>query len=200
MRALATPAGDVVLQRLAQAHERQRLIAVRESLADLLSAFHWCSAPYTEGDNRDYVASCRKSWDLMHEFVFGVFDRTGRFVGEAAIDDLDLAAGSANLSYWIAPSARRRGHGAKAAAVAARFAFRDLGLRELRLLVAPGNVASKRIASKLSGTPAPATSIAAPETAPSREDLRFVLDASHDTEVLRRDPASFPYQGISQGG
>jgi RimJ/RimL family protein N-acetyltransferase len=184
MRALATPPCPVAIQRLAEDHERQRLVAVHESLADLLDAFHWCSAPYTEAANRSYIASCRQSWDLMCELVFAVVDRSGHFVGEVAIDDLDLAAGSANLSYWIAPGARRRGYGSIAAAMAARFAFRDLGLGELRFVVAPRNLASARIARKL---------MAADAQSPD-DDLRFVLEASRYT-----NPASQLSRGISQG-
>jgi RimJ/RimL family protein N-acetyltransferase len=192
MRALATPPCPVALQRLGEDHERQRLTAVRESMADLLDAFHWCSAPYTEVANRSYIASCGQSWDLMCEFVFAVVDSCGCFVGEAALHDLDLAAGSANLSYWIAPSARRRGYGSLAAAMVARFAFRDLGLRQLRFVVAPDNLASARIARKLT---AAADGAHSPD-----DDLRFVLDADDCIDWLRRDPASGTHNGISPGG
>lgn len=193
--------GQISLQRLSPVHAAQRLGAVLDSLADSESAFHWCSMPYTAQANRAHLARCVEHWSLMREFAFAAVNpRDGCFVGEVALDDVDLVASSANLSYWIIKAARGRGYASIAAAAAARFAFHDLGLRELRIVVTADNVASLRVVARLAASPVapPVPAQGGSMDLPGTE-LRFVLDDRHRPGLLCLDPGGFAYRCISQG-
>ena len=188
----------IELQRLSSEHAARRLLAVRDSLAGIVAVFHWCSLPYTQAANRRYVARCSRNWSLMREFCFAVVQRTeSLFVGEVAIDDIDPASGSANLSYWITKSARGQGYAPTAAAAAARFAFCDLGLRELRLLVDRDNAASLRVINKLGARLAGSAGADAQRSA--APELRFVHDDRDCSGLQRLDPGHLVYRSIAQG-
>ena len=54
----------------------------------------------------------------------------------------------ANLSYWVRASERGRGFAGRAVRLMARFAFEELGLQRLEILIAVDNAASQRVAEK----------------------------------------------------
>ena len=183
-------AGDrpsVRLEWLTAAHEVQRLAAVQESLPSLLDAFYWCADPYGADDNRQWLAFADAGRLGMREFIFAVMRAdSGAFIGEAALDELDTDAGSANLSYWIRQRDRGQGFATMAAAAAARFAFHELGLLSLRVMSAVDNVASLRVIGKL-GAAAALSAVVDTETETDTEGyalllpptLAFVLEAQH---------------------
>lgn len=67
-------------------------------------------------------------------------------VGLTAIDPLHLRA---ELGYWTAPDARRRGIARRAAPLMASWAFEALGMQRLQLLVEPVNMGSIRVAEQI---------------------------------------------------
>ena len=54
---------------------------------------------------------------------------------------------SADVGYWTAPWARRRGVATRAVGVLSGWAIRDLGFVRISLLTFPGNVASEGVAT-----------------------------------------------------
>lgn len=78
-------------------------------------------------------------------FVYAIRNATtGQALG--AVELLPLGDGIANLSYWTHSLQRRRGIASRAASLACRIAFRDLGFRTVRVLVDADNTASRRVA------------------------------------------------------
>ena len=59
--------------------------------------------------------------------------------GLVQLDQIDWVSKTAWLGIWLIPDARGVGHGAEATAEILRYAARDLGLRQLRLLVRSDN-------------------------------------------------------------
>jgi ribosomal-protein-alanine N-acetyltransferase len=55
----------------------------------------------------------------------------------------------AEVSYWMNAKARRRGFGARALRLAAKWAFEELGLERLEVLTDPENHASERLALRV---------------------------------------------------
>ncbi|MET9134609.1 GNAT family N-acetyltransferase [Streptomyces antibioticus] len=72
----------------------------------------------------------------------------GDVVGLAGWNDVDLAGGSAEIVYWLLPSARGRGLAVPVVERLTRWAFDDLGLHRLRLCHSVSNEPSCRVASK----------------------------------------------------
>ncbi|ROQ68706.1 acetyltransferase (GNAT) family protein [Streptomyces sp. 840.1] len=69
-------------------------------------------------------------------------------LGRVALKSFDLQGGTAELAYWIVPSARGRGLCPRAAMVATRWALYECGFHRVELEHASANHASCRVAVK----------------------------------------------------
>jgi RimJ/RimL family protein N-acetyltransferase len=75
-------------------------------------------------------------------------------IADAASDDLvgvvglviDRPRRTAEVGYWVAPAARRRGAASRAVRLVAGWALRDLDVRRIQLMADVRNVASQRVA------------------------------------------------------
>ncbi|MFJ2620162.1 GNAT family N-acetyltransferase [Glutamicibacter sp. NPDC087344] len=72
----------------------------------------------------------------------------GEIVGQVSLRRIDLSAGSAEISYWILPSARGRGLAAKALLTLTAWAFETIGIHRLELSHSVDNPASCKVAQK----------------------------------------------------
>ena len=70
-----------------------------------------------------------------------------RFAGSIGLGRTDWADGRAEVGYWVAPWARRRGYAVEATRGVAAYAF-EKGMHRMELLAAVGNVASQGVAEK----------------------------------------------------
>ncbi|MFF4017818.1 GNAT family N-acetyltransferase [Streptomyces sp. NPDC001843] len=73
---------------------------------------------------------------------------TGTTLGHVGVNAIDQVFRLARVGYWVLPEARGHGVAARALALAARWAFDELGLHRLELGHALGHDASCRIAEK----------------------------------------------------
>lgn len=81
--------------------------------------------------------------------AFAVLDgTTGAFLGVAFAPRIDRDAATAELGYVVTPAARGRGVATEALGKLAEWAFADVGLVRLELLVSVANEASKRVAAR----------------------------------------------------
>jgi RimJ/RimL family protein N-acetyltransferase len=69
-----------------------------------------------------------------------------RFAGFAVAPEIDAEARTAELGYGLAPWARGRGIATEALRALTAWAFDELGMHRLELLIAVDNAASKRVA------------------------------------------------------
>jgi ribosomal-protein-alanine N-acetyltransferase len=69
-------------------------------------------------------------------------------IGRIALRGISLAAGIAELTYWVLPAARGRGVAVRASDELARWALRELGLHRLELRHSVANTPSCRVAIK----------------------------------------------------
>ncbi len=77
-------------------------------------------------------------------------------LGQISLRTIDLAAGLAEISYWVLPAARGRQLAARALGVLSRWTFDVLGLHRIEVQHATRNVASCRVAER-AGYPAEGT-------------------------------------------
>jgi len=75
-------------------------------------------------------------------------EQAGRLLGSVSLHKIDRDQGDAEVGYWVAPWARRRGVGAAAAAAAAAYGFERLGLHRAYLFHAVENTASCAVARR----------------------------------------------------
>ena len=93
--------------------------------------------------------SREEAWRNGKAYDFAVFDReTCAFLGGVGLNQLNRAHGFANLGYWVRASGMGRGVAGAAARLAARFAFEDLRLNRVEIIIAMENERSQRAAQK----------------------------------------------------
>lgn len=124
--------------------------AARESVGGEFTRWMpWCHEGYAVEESAAFVRSCGEGWGRGDEFGFAVFEREGGgFLGGVGLSQLNRNHGFANLGYWVRRTRQGRGVAPAAARLAARFAFEDLGLNRVEIVVAAENVRSQRAAEK----------------------------------------------------
>jgi RimJ/RimL family protein N-acetyltransferase len=118
---------------------------------DLLAAFadediaRWNPGPEGDEAAAEFVAG-RNDWDGTHA-SWAAAGTSGRLIGSVSLHKIDPDQADAEIGYWIAPWARRRGLGTRAVLAATGFAFAELGLHRVYLYHAVENPGSCGVAS-----------------------------------------------------
>jgi RimJ/RimL family protein N-acetyltransferase len=104
--------------------------------------------PYTPAHARRFVAQTRRWWEAGRTgAVFAIIERSsGRLVGMVGLEPAE--SGLAEIGYWVAPEARRRGYATRAVRLVSAWAFADPALVRLELHTLAGNVASAAVAAR----------------------------------------------------
>ncbi|WP_205752368.1 GNAT family N-acetyltransferase [Cryptosporangium phraense] len=107
-------------------------------------------APYRLDDAVGYVTDhVPQSWATGRGAPFGVFDAlTGEGLATVGLVSMDLTEGLAEVGYWVAPWARRRGIATAGTLAVARWAFGSLGVSRLTWLAEVGNTGSRAVAER----------------------------------------------------
>jgi RimJ/RimL family protein N-acetyltransferase len=140
--------GDYLLRPLVPTDAPAMAAAVRESMASLAQWMPWAHAAYDETDALAWIAACAAARADATAHEFGIFDRDGRYVGAAGLNQFNRASRFCNLGYWVRASARRQGAGLAAIRALAHFAFHRLGQTRVEIVVADGNLPSLALARK----------------------------------------------------
>jgi len=116
--------------------------------------------PYTRADAEAWVAEAPRlavRGEGIHCCVAEA--DTDALLGAVGVQAIDLAARTAELGYWTAPWARRRGVSLTAARLLADWAFTAFGLRQLTLEIDDDNAPSLQLAERLGARREPGRSI-----------------------------------------
>jgi RimJ/RimL family protein N-acetyltransferase len=110
----------------------------------------WTVVPhhYTERHAHEFIAQREQDLAAGRELALAVVDADDRLVGAIGISEFDWADRKAEVGYWVARPARRRGVGRRALGLLSRWALVELGLERIELLANPENVASLRLAER----------------------------------------------------
>lgn len=117
----------------------------------------WTSvpSPYTELDAQRYVLELSPlGWAGGTETNFGVFTTAGELAGSLSLMNISAADSRdgriAEIGFWAAPQLRGRGYLTDASRLVCTWGFQHLGLARIEWYAAVGNVASRRVAEKVS--------------------------------------------------
>lgn len=80
--------------------------------------------------------------------AFAIVDDGGAFLGVAVVPRIDRESQTAELGYVVTPAARGRGVAAEALRQLTAWAFSELGMLRLELMISVENAASKRVAER----------------------------------------------------
>lgn len=124
--------------------------ATEESAGELRRWMTWCVSNYTVQHSIAFVASRDAKWETGEEYSFVIYSRKdNEFLGSVGLSRIDRAHGCANVGYWVRHGKTRQGIASTAVQLIASFAFGELKLRRLELLVPLGNQPSMRVAEKV---------------------------------------------------
>jgi RimJ/RimL family protein N-acetyltransferase len=110
----------------------------------------WTVVPYhyTERHARDFVSATGEDLAAGRELALAIVDAEDSVLGALGMSNFDWRDLKAEIGYWMAPEARRRGVGARATRLLAVWAVTALGLERLELLANPRNEGSQRLAER----------------------------------------------------
>lgn len=106
--------------------------------------------PFTRRDIASQIRHWQKQWQRGGSGRSFAIRETGtrRLVGGCVLEVHPDEGETAELSYWIFPPYRRRGHATRSVELVCRYAFDSLGVACLELYIEPTNEASLRVATK----------------------------------------------------
>ena len=123
--------------------------AARESTKEIYPWMTWCHPAYSMSDSEDWVRAQIDNFAAKRAFNFVIESEQGEFLGACGLDRFDLEDQLCNLAYWVRSSATGRGVATSAANALADWAFRATDFVRLEIIVACGNAASRRVATKV---------------------------------------------------
>jgi len=108
----------------------------------------WTSipSPYRDRDAREYVARAERERRAGRELGLAIVERArGALLGGIGLV-MDAPQGRAEIGYWVAAGARRRGVGSRALRLLSRWALEALAVGRVEVLAHPANEPSQRLA------------------------------------------------------
>ena len=140
--------GDLLLRPFRLPDSQQLYCAVKESLKELKPWMSWATDTYTELTAREYITIARARWE-EHSFYAFAITRADEILGGCTLSSIHSIYHFCNLGYWVRTSCHGQGVAGRAAKLAARFAFENLGLIRVEIVIAVENQASLRVAEKI---------------------------------------------------
>jgi len=142
-------AGDFLLRPFTARDAPTFAAAVRESSSSVGRWMDWAHAAFSEADALAWFAACDSGRVAGSSHEFGIFGSDGySFVGGAGLNQFNARHGFCNLGYWVRERAQRQGVASAAVATLARYAFDDLKLSRVEIVIADGNAPSVGVAEK----------------------------------------------------
>ena len=110
----------------------------------------WTAVPhaYTERDATEFIATREEDRAAGVGISFAVVDSDGELLGSIGLMNFDWPERKAEIGYWVAKEARRRGVGTRALVLLSRWAIEQLGLERIELTASPRNAASLALARR----------------------------------------------------
>jgi RimJ/RimL family protein N-acetyltransferase len=104
-------------------------------------------SPYSEADAHAFVAGQRERQRTGEAAPMAIVNADGgEFLGSIEVTLLDWRSGRGEIGYWVAAAARRRGIALRAVRLVSQWAFSELRIERLELLVEPENGPSQGVA------------------------------------------------------
>jgi ribosomal-protein-serine acetyltransferase len=139
---------DLLLRPFRFSDSTQLYEAVHESLKELKPWMSWATDLYSEMTAREYITIARARWE-EHTFYAFAITCGENILGACTLSSIHPIYHFCNLGYWVRTSCHGQGIAGRAAKLVARFAFENLGLIRVEIVIGVGNQASIRVAEKI---------------------------------------------------
>ena len=109
----------------------------------------WNLNSMDDAEAHEWIRSWSSAWDAETDACWAIAEQSDHsVVGRVALRRISLAAGSAEVTYWVAPHARRRGAATLATMTVSGWAFESLGLHRVELIHSVHNEPSCGVATR----------------------------------------------------
>lgn len=123
--------------------------AIQETIKELSPWMWWCHKDYSMEETKTWIKSCPEAWEKGTEYGFAIKDlKNDSFIGCCGVNNINWRDKYANLGYWVRRSHSGQGIATSTTLLLAQFAFKELSLNRVEIVVATNNVASTRVAEK----------------------------------------------------
>lgn len=141
--------GVITLRPLSPRYSAALTEAVLESLESLGPWMSWANPGYSILDHQEWMARMLRHWERGLAYQFVILDpKDDSVVGCCGLNYVHASYRFANLGYWVRSTRRGQGFAARATRLVARFAFEQVELVRVEIVVALENHASLRTAEK----------------------------------------------------
>ena len=120
-------------------------------------------SPYTEEHARGFIADAPQRRASGRGAPFAIVDAEDTLLGAIALTAIDWEQRAADIGYWVAAGARRRGIAGRALALITRWSFESLGLTRMEIRTQIDNRASQAVARRAGFSPVRAPLVRRPE-------------------------------------
>lgn len=146
-------AGPFLLRPFTSSDAPSFAAAIRESGATVGKWMTWAHAGYTDADALSWFAHCDSERANGTSYEFGIFHAESQIlVGGCGLNQFNAVNGFCNLGYWVRESWQRKGAGLAAIQALTSYAFSELGLGRVEIVVAAGNEPSAALATRAGAT------------------------------------------------
>ena len=123
---------------------------VQESIESTYPVQGWCRPGYRVEDARGWIEHGQAARETGSEYHFVVYESDSkRLIGTTSIIRVDQANQFAQTGYFIRESERGKGFAGRACLQTVEYAFQEVKLHRLELLIATHNISSIRVADKI---------------------------------------------------
>lgn len=145
--------GFVLLKPLQISHLESLYEAARESIPEVFEWMPWCHPNYSIEQSRNWIEAQPDIWKKGIHYEFAISDfESGLYLGGCSINKIDNEWKRAGIGYWVRTSQTRKGVATAATLLLARFAFNELKLNRVDIIIHIGNKTSQRVAEKAGAT------------------------------------------------
>ena len=141
-------AGSFVLRPYSDADASDMSAGVRESMETVGRWMSWAKPDFSEYDALCWFAHCSLARAQGEAHEFGIFSKSGRFIGGCGLNQFSKVNKFCNLGYWVRQSEQGKGAATAATLALRRLAFESLGLARVEIVVAEDNKPSIAVARK----------------------------------------------------
>jgi len=108
----------------------------------------WAHPDYSIEETKSWLTTQVQAFQQGTNFEFAITSATGEYLGGCGLNQIDALNQRANLGYWVRSSAAGKGVATSATKLTRDWGFANTDLVRIEVLVAIGNIASRRVAEK----------------------------------------------------
>jgi hypothetical protein len=135
---------------LGAGRERAELVfaAVDDDRARLAKYLPWVESTQKVSDSEAYLSACEEKWESGTLFDYGIFLKSGEFIGNGGLHSISGPDRRAEIGYWIVSKYEGQGFMTEAVEAMARAAF-AAGFHRLEIHCNEENAKSYGVAERL---------------------------------------------------